>query len=261
MENTVAIGEKNEKYGSSVSLFEKVSGTWNQVKKMTGSPSSQMFGTDIQIIGNTMMIADQGANINTGAILVYEKISGAWGLSQTLSADSGEVNSNFAHRIDFSNGELVATFDGASVNKALVHFSKINGQWQEDLFIVPAPDADKKSFSDVAVSPGLVISSDAFATNFGRKSGAFYEFEPWPLEINQNSNSEETPHVYPNPSNGWVIIDHNKPQSLIQIFDLSGFIVLESFCQKKCLLNVSHLKNGIYILKSGKTTYKLLLEQ
>jgi hypothetical protein len=67
---------------------------------------------------------------------------------------------------------------------------------------------------------------------------------------------------YPNPSEGFVIIDNNK-SGLIEIMDLSGKILLKESLSSNTKLNLEHLNSGSYILKftesSGTISYARLV--
>jgi Fe-S cluster biosynthesis and repair protein YggX len=68
--------------------------------------------------------------------------------------------------------------------------------------------------------------------------------------------------LYPNPAQDEIFIERNKPEGdLLQIIDLQGKLVLEHTLNRaKESFDVSHLKSGIYLVKTAHFSRKLILE-
>lgn len=80
------------------------------------------------------------------------------------------------------------------------------------------------------------------------------------IQLNQNpvigieellQNKTSSIRLYPNPANSFLSIDMNttSTNSFCSIYDLNGQLLLKEKVQPKQLLNVSHLPDGLYILK------------
>lgn len=71
-------------------------------------------------------------------------------------------------------------------------------------------------------------------------------------------------NIYPNPANNWLTIETSEDISSVQIFDLSGRLVLSNFSGKQ-VLELSGLDEGIYLIQveaEGKlATEKLIIKQ
>ncbi len=79
-------------------------------------------------------------------------------------------------------------------------------------------------------------------------------------------NKESSIRLYPNPANSFLNIETNttSANSFCSIYDLSGQLLLKEKVQSKQLLNISHLPDGLYILKLDEngqimTTQKLVI--
>lgn len=64
--------------------------------------------------------------------------------------------------------------------------------------------------------------------------------------------------VYPNPSNGLVVV--NGYEGPFELVDLSGKLCLEGIIEDEGLIRLTGLNQGVYLLRMGKETQKLIIE-
>jgi photosystem II stability/assembly factor-like uncharacterized protein len=66
--------------------------------------------------------------------------------------------------------------------------------------------------------------------------------------------------VYPNPANQKIIVE-NAAGSDIEIYNLTGQLMLKTvaFSEKRTIIDVSNLNSGIYIIKSGKKSKRIII--
>ncbi len=73
-------------------------------------------------------------------------------------------------------------------------------------------------------------------------------------------NSENYIHIYPNPVNNELINIDTKYESLYQIFDFSGKLVLEgNLSEGKNHVKLNNIKNGMYFLKIDNNFQKIII--
>ena len=77
------------------------------------------------------------------------------------------------------------------------------------------------------------------------------------LAVNE-SFDEASPVVYPNPSQGWVALNLDKGQWLVQVYDIMGRIVLEEQVGEKSTLDLSKQPKGIYLLKARNENEEII---
>jgi hypothetical protein len=56
------------------------------------------------------------------------------------------------------------------------------------------------------------------------------------------------PEIFPNPASDWLQINNFRNEARIQIFDLSGKLVLEKIITEN-QLNIGHLSKGFYYVQ------------
>jgi hypothetical protein len=86
-------------------------------------------------------------------------------------------------------------------------------------------------------------------------------------QLNLSTVNEEI--LYPNPTNGEIIYNFKNPTSGIihwKLVDINGVEILSKseyfgLGENTLKLNISHLSNGVYFLKFGNNTAKVLLEK
>lgn len=74
-----------------------------------------------------------------------------------------------------------------------------------------------------------------------------------------NNTSEQDLLVFPNPSNGFVYIDNLKPGSSLKLIDILGNVLIHRInTGTKQEINLSEFASGIYIIKSGTSSSKII---
>lgn len=78
-------------------------------------------------------------------------------------------------------------------------------------------------------------------------------------EVNVNKNRVE---VYPNPATHFVNVKwKNNDVDKIEIFDMNGKLVLSNQVKRNdIVLNIGHLEAGVYLIKVGELTHKLIVK-
>ena len=105
----------------------------------------------------------------------------------------------------------------------------------------------------VNVSPNSSTTYTVSGTNNGCSSSAFVSLVVSPcVGINSSFNNDNTVYVYPNPSSSDLTIElANNARFDVEIIDLTGRVVLEKLKnEKKQLINIGFLSNGIYYVKT-----------
>ncbi len=128
-----------------------------------------------------------------------------------------------------------------------------------------AADSNNQFFDAVVV---LGIATDNVLRQFNRDttdSGKPFTYMPYsaPHVVGIDEAVQETTNilVYPNPTNGLlkVVETGNTKSTKIQLFDMSGRLLMESNTEKGyTTLNLSELRNGIYVLKADTTVFRIV---
>lgn len=136
-------------------------------------------------------------------------------------------------------------FDGGTNGTTVEHFKVINGghTWPGTILLLPGAGSTNKD----------IQASTEIWRFFSR-----YRLDEL-SSFNQVAASRDDFWVYPNPGNG--IFYFNEVQisnPLVQLYNLQGSLVYEGF-EHQGFVDVSHLENGVYLLKTfaGVTTYIL----
>jgi PKD repeat protein len=74
------------------------------------------------------------------------------------------------------------------------------------------------------------------------------------------SNSQPETRIFPNPATDVISIEIDKP-TFIQIINSTGQILLEKQISNTEQLDVSHLSNGIYFLKTGQSMQQVIIQR
>jgi hypothetical protein len=102
--------------------------------------SQSSFGADVAISGNTAFVTNSGEDVNgngyQGAVYVYNKVNGAWVLSQMLVASDGADGDGFGTTVAVDGdtaviGAYVATVNGSLLQGKAYVFARVDGQWKQ----------------------------------------------------------------------------------------------------------------------------------
>jgi spore coat protein CotH len=71
--------------------------------------------------------------------------------------------------------------------------------------------------------------------------------------------------LYPNPTDGFLTVENlqNTPLSNLRIFDVTGRVVFEvsTIEERQTILDLGHLSDGLYFLKTGNTVQKFVIQR
>ncbi len=121
--------------GGAVYVYKKVDGIWQYLLKI--QPSTQFendyFGSNVKVHNNQLYITSFGydengdANVNNGAIYVFNQIDDTFSLQQIISGPPG--NSGFGILLDIENDMMVTT--SANSTDDFIHvFNGENSNWE-----------------------------------------------------------------------------------------------------------------------------------
>ena len=175
-------------------VFEKQSGVWTQVQKITASDAedNDQFGYSVAIDGDFIMVGaptEDGTETSMGATYVFENQSGVWVQVQKLSLGveaSSYDQFGFAVSIDSDFAVISArlkdsTIEGdfTSSNKGAAYiFENQSGVWTQVDTLVPSDINDEDQFGySVSISNDFVVVGSWLANAPGTDSGAAYVFE------------------------------------------------------------------------------------
>ncbi len=93
-------------------IFEKVSGTWTQIIRLSDSDSAAQdyFGWSVAIADDQAVVGAQGADDNgtdSGSAHIFEKRGGVWVQTGMPAAGDGKSNQGFGWSVGISGGQVV----------------------------------------------------------------------------------------------------------------------------------------------------------
>jgi hypothetical protein len=110
---------------------------------------------------------------------------------------------------------------------------------------------------------GVATGNHNFYANHNKRTIHFFEYLCDEPVINQEKTTNELIHIYPNPANDKLFIENMlQDETLFQIIDLSGKIIQQEMIKAdNNIIDISHLSNGIYFLKSIGITQKFMIQK
>ena len=98
-------------YTGTAYVFVRTGTVWSQQQKLTGGGEDSMFGTDVAISGETLVIGawlgDVGANRNQGSAFVFVRTSAVWSQRPRLTASDGTGEDYFGNAVAISGETIV----------------------------------------------------------------------------------------------------------------------------------------------------------
>ncbi|MGE3165588.1 MAG: hypothetical protein AB7O52_11825 [Planctomycetota bacterium] len=171
-------------------VFELVSGTWIQQDLMPAPtpPCLAYLGESVAIEGSVVVIGSPGwpaSATSSGAVLVYELVSGQWSLTAQLTPSDAPPFSCFGNRVKLSQGRLIVASvhdGGLQSSGALYVFEKVGAVWTEQQKLVASQRAAFDFFAaDVAIDGSVMVIGARGVEPAGAPascdSGAAYVFE------------------------------------------------------------------------------------
>lgn len=144
------------------------------------SEPEAVFGIDVAVSGDTLVVGAQFAGNNVGRAFVYRWDGSAWGLEATLAPADGLANDYFGLHVEIDGDAVVvgAPSAGASNTGAAYVFRRTGNTWvQEAKLVASDADAGDSMGSGVAID-GETIVAGAGADNVGANAdqGSAYVF-------------------------------------------------------------------------------------
>lgn len=75
--------------------------------------------------------------------------------------------------------------------------------------------------------------------------------------VNNLSSESQTISLYPNPASSEVFISGVEGTQTVEIYSISGVLVMKTSVENGSVININNLRQGIYILKVDGKTVKL----
>jgi len=162
-------------------LIELIGGQWQQTGKLTPAGATDLFGSDADLDGGTIVIGDRSYS-NRGAGFVWEYNGGAWTGPQILTGSLPSFQDGTASSVAIDENVLVLgaptayAASGARPGVAYV-FARQNGVWSERIRIVPADLTLRYFGDDVAVSAGIVAAGTYYGSSATPNTGVVYAYD------------------------------------------------------------------------------------
>ncbi len=177
-------------------IFERSElGEWLPQAKLVppnGSPRAY-FGWSVALHGDVLVVGAKGddeGGTDMGAIYVYQKSGGSWGLSQKIVPDDGSNYDGFGSSVDFDGASIVVgspNRDGAAFDAGAIYLYRSSGSsWAHSkTFMALDPDGDDRFGSDVSVLGNRVAAIGLRAGDTDTVGHLFEESAPgvWVDEI------------------------------------------------------------------------------
>ena len=184
--------DKGNNSGSAY-IFEKISGIWTEVAKLTASDgvADDEFGVSVSISGDNAIVGadrDDDAGTGSGSAYMFEKVSGIWTQVAKLTASDGAFGDAFGGSVSISGDKAVVGARGDDDNGiasgSAYIFQKVFGIWTEVTKLTASDGAPSDFFGQpVSISGDQAIAGSASDDNEnGSLAGSAYIFEFVPNE-------------------------------------------------------------------------------
>lgn len=241
--------------------------------------SSFAYGTPM---GDNYAIGKSGSSISLTGTTRGTTLTGVYVTNSTYSGISmrdgdyfGKVfgdsmsGAGYGPINDGTNGEdwFLLTIQGylngnATVNTVefyLADFRFINNT--QDYILNTWEWVDLSSLGNVDSVEFILTSSDTTG-GFGMNTPNFFAVDDFngvgPNSISENSASNKI-NIYPNPTTNIINIELERNTSLVQIFDMTGKLVLtNTIISGLNSINVSNLESGVYFVKSNNIVERFI---
>ena len=168
-----------------VYLFRLVDGTWAFDCKLvpTDGTAHADFGSDVFIAGDRVAIgapAESLNSVNSGAVYVFEHVSGAWIQTKVAPTDA-QPRHFFGGSVALAGDTLVASAigddDGAPNAGAAYVFRQSGGSWTQVQKLVPSDVVQDTNVGvSASISGNLVVIGAHGDDDLGWRSGAAYVY-------------------------------------------------------------------------------------
>ena len=161
-----------------VYVYQNVSGTWTQMARVTSGIAGSYFGNSVSLSddGTIALIAAGSENTNTGAVYVYQNISGTW--TQTSRMASGVANSHFGYRVSLSSNGTIALIGAPfenSVVGAVYIYQNVSGTWTQISTMSSGAANSAFGYSASLSADGTIALIGAYYENSGIGAAYIYQ--------------------------------------------------------------------------------------
>jgi len=179
--------DDNGSSSGSAYVFEKVTGTWIQVAKLTAADGAfaDFFGASVSLSGDTAVVGayrDDDKGSSSGSAYVFERVAGTWTQVAKLTASDGAAVDFLGFSVSISGDKAIAGArgdddKGSSSGSAYV-FERIAGTWTQVAKLTAGDGAFADVFGEsVSISGDKAIVGARGDDDKGSSSGSAYVFE------------------------------------------------------------------------------------
>jgi len=261
--NYLVIGASGENSNAGkIYIYKKNdSGQWllNQSIVSSENSPSFYFGNSVSIDGNELVVgayAESDSGNISSAYIYRLNDNGNWEETQKIPSYESSEHPYFAWMCELKNDKLLISSPhlyGQEPGRALLYKKNSQNNWEFDQELKPVNDIAQDFYGWSIAMNGTEIIVGSARDNWDNNeenelndAGSAYIFTSSNLANNESNSSENDVKIYPNPAKHFVNIASNKVIISIDIFDLSGKIILRS---KESKINVSELPKGVYVVK------------
>ena len=168
--NTMIIGARG---AGEVYVYEKVGSTWVQQQVLVATvtnPEDTDFGNSIALLGETLVIGAPLENTQDGAVYIYRRSGGLWGLQEKLQGSASAIDGFFGVSVALDNNFLIVGSPGEdsqeSNSGAAYVFSSNGVSWVERAVLKSdAPLQGERFGNGVAIANSSVVISNTYVGN------------------------------------------------------------------------------------------------
>ncbi len=180
--------DRDKGYSSgAVEIFEKINGTWTNVKKITASDGTafENFGINVSISGDQAIIGadeDKENGDNSGAAYIIERIGGAWTQVAKLTTTVAAPYTAFGCSVSIHGDRVIVGACGGMettlIEGSAYIFEKIDGTWTQTLELNPSDKADYVKFgSAVSIFDNQSVVGAKGDDDYGDHTGVAYVYD------------------------------------------------------------------------------------
>ena len=173
-----ALNETDSENSGAVYIFTRSGTTWTFQQKLTAPPaeSNLLFGSEIAIQGNTLVVGSPLDQDGDGSISIYKRVSGIWSLVQSISnPDLNGADAQFGTSIAIDQKHLVigaANYDSGR-GSAYIFNQTGDDQWTlSQKFISPIATYGRQFGISVSIENDLLLIGEPDFTNSAWHGGA-----------------------------------------------------------------------------------------
>ena len=171
--------DDNGAESGSAYVFERASGVWTQVAKLTPSDGAagDSFGLRVSLDADTALISASNDDSSAGSTYVFVRVGGVWTEQAKLTASDRAAGDHFGNDValDGDTALISAHTDDSNAGSAYV-FVRVGGVWTEQAKLTASDRAAGDIFGYATSIQGNTALIGAFS-NMGADPGSAYVFE------------------------------------------------------------------------------------